>query len=165
MSDILSDFSAAIRHYGLTPPARLLADGKIHRFRSGPEHGENGFYSLQSVLPGAQGRRHRLRPDRLLEARRQREMVQPRAPSHRAGPDGHPEGGPGRAEEEDAKAAGRPSRRRSGSGKNAGAGEGGQPLPGGQGDRGRSASGRIQGHAGRAYLPRRQAREPAVHRS
>ena len=54
MSDIISEFTAAMRHYGLTAPARIIADGKIHRFRSGPEHGENGFYSL-SILAAHQG--------------------------------------------------------------------------------------------------------------
>ena len=51
---MLTEFSNAIRHYGLTPPDRLIADGKIHRFRSGPEKAENGFYSLK-VLPAYKG--------------------------------------------------------------------------------------------------------------
>ena len=43
-----------MRHYGLTAPDRIIADGKIHRFRSGPEHGLNGFYQL-AVVPAHQG--------------------------------------------------------------------------------------------------------------
>jgi putative DNA primase/helicase len=48
-SSISSDFVHAIRSQGLTPPASIVADGKIHRFRSGPEHSDNGFYRLQIV--------------------------------------------------------------------------------------------------------------------
>lgn len=51
---ITSDFSSAIRRYGLTPPERLVADGKIHRFRSGPDHGQNGFYRL-AIVPAHRG--------------------------------------------------------------------------------------------------------------
>ena len=54
MSDILSEFLSAIRHFGLTPPDKLVADGGIHRFRSGPERAENGFYSL-SIVPAHKG--------------------------------------------------------------------------------------------------------------
>lgn len=54
MSDIISDFLSAIRSYGLTPPDRVVADGAIHRFRSGPEHGLNGFYRL-SIVPAHKG--------------------------------------------------------------------------------------------------------------
>ncbi|QEH36522.1 DNA primase TraC [Aquisphaera giovannonii] len=54
MSDIISDFLSAIRQLGLTPPDRVITDAKIHRFRSGPEHGENGFYSLK-ILPAHKG--------------------------------------------------------------------------------------------------------------
>jgi putative DNA primase/helicase len=54
MEDILSDFTSAIRQHGLTPPERLVADGKIQRFRSGPEKAENGFYRL-SIVPAQQG--------------------------------------------------------------------------------------------------------------
>jgi putative DNA primase/helicase len=49
MSAIPSDFLAAMRHHGLTPPEQAVADGEIHRFRSGPEHGLNGFYRLVIV--------------------------------------------------------------------------------------------------------------------
>ncbi len=51
---IQDDFLSAIRHFGLTPPARLVADGTIHRFRSGPERAENGFYRL-FVVPAHAG--------------------------------------------------------------------------------------------------------------
>lgn len=54
MSDIISNFLSAIRSHGLTPPDRIVADGEIHRFRSGPEHGLNGFYRL-SVVPAHKG--------------------------------------------------------------------------------------------------------------
>lgn len=54
MSGITSDFLSAIRHFGLTPPDKVIADGRIHRFRSGPEHGENGFYSLK-IVPAHKG--------------------------------------------------------------------------------------------------------------
>ena len=54
MSDILSDFAGAFRQHGLTPPDQIVADGRIHRFRSGPEHQVNGFYRL-TVLPAHQG--------------------------------------------------------------------------------------------------------------
>src|ERR1700761_1383007 len=54
MSDITSDFLSAIRQHGLATPDRIIADGKIHRFRSGPEHGLNGFYQL-SVVPAYKG--------------------------------------------------------------------------------------------------------------
>ena len=54
MPDILSDFADAVQRHGLTPPDRVVADGKIHRFRSGPERGLNGFYSL-TVLPAHKG--------------------------------------------------------------------------------------------------------------
>jgi putative DNA primase/helicase len=49
MENILSDFSSAIRQHGLTPPDRIIADGEIHRFRSGPEKAENGYYRLHIV--------------------------------------------------------------------------------------------------------------------
>lgn len=51
---IQDEFLSSIQSLGLTPPARLVADGKIHRFRSGPEHAENGFYSL-TIVPAHQG--------------------------------------------------------------------------------------------------------------
>ncbi|MDY3551421.1 VapE family protein [Gemmata sp. JC717] len=51
---IQDDFLSAIRHFGLTPPDRLVADGHIHRFRSGPERAENGFYRLV-VVPAHKG--------------------------------------------------------------------------------------------------------------
>lgn len=54
MSSIYTNFVSAIQGLGLTPPDRVLADGKIHRFRSGPEHGLNGFYRL-SIVPAHQG--------------------------------------------------------------------------------------------------------------
>lgn len=54
MDSILSDFTSAIRLHGLTPPDRIVADGKIHRFRSGPEKEENGFYCL-SVFQAHKG--------------------------------------------------------------------------------------------------------------
>ena len=54
MTDITSEFLSAIRHYGLTAPDRIIADGKIQRFRSGPEHGLNGFYQL-AVVPAHRG--------------------------------------------------------------------------------------------------------------
>ena len=49
MSHILTDFSSSISRHGLTPPERIVADGRIHRFRSGPEKAENGFYRLSLV--------------------------------------------------------------------------------------------------------------------
>lgn len=54
MTHILSDFAAAIGRCGLTPPTQIQADGKIHRFRSGPERAENGFYRL-TIVPAHQG--------------------------------------------------------------------------------------------------------------
>lgn len=54
MSSIYTNFVSAIQGLGLTPPERVLADGRLHRFRSGPERAENGFYSL-SILPARQG--------------------------------------------------------------------------------------------------------------
>ena len=54
MSDITSDFLSAIRQHGLSTPERIIADDKIHRFRSGPEHGLNGFYQL-SIVPAYKG--------------------------------------------------------------------------------------------------------------
>ncbi len=54
MNHILSEFSSAFRQYGLTEPDKIIADGKIHRFRSGPEKAENGFYELR-VIPAHQG--------------------------------------------------------------------------------------------------------------
>ena len=54
MSAIPSDFLAAIQRRGLTAPEQAVADGEIHRFRSGPEHGLNGFYRLV-VLPAHDG--------------------------------------------------------------------------------------------------------------
>ena len=49
MPDILSDFSSSFQSYGLTPPAQVVADGRIHRFRSGPEREHNGYYRLSLV--------------------------------------------------------------------------------------------------------------------
>ena len=46
---VQDDFLSAFRQHGLTSPGRLICDGKIHRFRSGPEHSENGFYRLMVV--------------------------------------------------------------------------------------------------------------------
>jgi putative DNA primase/helicase len=54
MSGITSDFLSSVRQLGLHPPDKVVADGKIHRFRSGPEHAENGFYSLR-ILPAHKG--------------------------------------------------------------------------------------------------------------
>lgn len=54
MPDITSDFLSAIGQHGLSTPDRIIADGKIHRFRSGPEHGLNGFYQL-SIAPAHKG--------------------------------------------------------------------------------------------------------------
>lgn len=53
-ASIHSEFLSAMRRLGLTPPDRVLSDGKIHRFRSGPEHALNGFYRLV-VVPAHQG--------------------------------------------------------------------------------------------------------------
>lgn len=54
MSQITSDFVQSIRRLGLTAPEQIVADGEIHRFRSGPERTENGFYRLV-VLPAHRG--------------------------------------------------------------------------------------------------------------
>lgn len=54
MSDITSDFISAISRLGLTPPDKVLADGQLHRFRSGPERTMNGFYRL-TVVPAHKG--------------------------------------------------------------------------------------------------------------
>ena len=54
MHHILDEFASSFRRHGLTPPDNILADGRIHRFRSGPEHAENGFYRL-TVLPAHKG--------------------------------------------------------------------------------------------------------------
>jgi putative DNA primase/helicase len=51
---IQSEFLSAIRHQGLLAPDNIVADGRIHRFRSGPEREENGFYHL-SVVPAHRG--------------------------------------------------------------------------------------------------------------
>ena len=49
-----SDFADAIERAGLTPPPEVVADGALHRFRSGDERARNGFYRL-SVLPARGG--------------------------------------------------------------------------------------------------------------
>ena len=54
MTQILSDFTDSIRRYGLYPPDRIVTDGRIHRFRSGPEREQNGFYRL-TIVPAHQG--------------------------------------------------------------------------------------------------------------
>src|SRR5438034_748179 len=54
MNSIISDFSSAIRRSGLTPPDPIVADGQLHRFRSGPEKADNGFYRL-TILPAHKG--------------------------------------------------------------------------------------------------------------
>ena len=54
MSHPHDEFLSAFRKHGLLPPDRVVADGKIHRFRSGPERGLNGYYSL-SILPAHKG--------------------------------------------------------------------------------------------------------------
>lgn len=54
MSDITSDFLTAISRLGLTPPDKVIADGQLHRFRSGPERTHNGFYRL-TVVPAHKG--------------------------------------------------------------------------------------------------------------
>ncbi len=54
MPHILDKFSSAFRQYGLTPPDQLIADGRIHRFKSGPEQRENGYYRL-TILPAHKG--------------------------------------------------------------------------------------------------------------
>lgn len=51
---VQDDFLSTIRQHGLTPPDRIIADGAIHRFRSGPERAENGFYRLV-ILPAHRG--------------------------------------------------------------------------------------------------------------
>lgn len=51
---VQDDFLSAIRQHGLIPPDRLIADGELHRFRSGPERAENGFYRLV-ILPAHRG--------------------------------------------------------------------------------------------------------------
>ncbi len=51
---IQDDFLSAFGRHGLTPPDTLVADGTLHRFRSGPEHADNGFYRL-AVVPAHGG--------------------------------------------------------------------------------------------------------------
>ena len=54
MNHILNDFSSAFRQHGINSPDRILADGQIHRFRSGPEREQNGYYRL-TILPAHKG--------------------------------------------------------------------------------------------------------------
>src|SRR5689334_20866125 len=54
MADLVSEFSRAIRRSDLAPPDRIVADGRIHRFRSGPERAPNGFYRL-AIVPSSRG--------------------------------------------------------------------------------------------------------------
>jgi putative DNA primase/helicase len=54
MADTIAEFSEAIRRSGLAPPDEVVADGRIHRFRSGPERAPNGFYRLV-VVPSYRG--------------------------------------------------------------------------------------------------------------
>ena len=49
MTQIIPEFTSAIRRFGLNQPDSVVADGRIHRFKSGPERELNGFYRLSVV--------------------------------------------------------------------------------------------------------------------
>jgi phage/plasmid primase-like uncharacterized protein len=57
-SEIINQFSAAILQEGLDPPDKIIADGRLHRFRSLKQHKDKaGFYILHPDWPpsGAYG--------------------------------------------------------------------------------------------------------------
>jgi putative DNA primase/helicase len=47
----MDEFVNAMRDSGLTPPCRVIADGKMHRFMVGDERQKNGWYVLHSDPP------------------------------------------------------------------------------------------------------------------
>lgn len=46
MSDTISTFCAALKDKGLIPPASVQVDGKMHRFKSGEDKDQSGWYIL-----------------------------------------------------------------------------------------------------------------------